>query len=161
MLRARVELVLHGDEAFVREIANATIGNLGGDPLQADYRYRLAAEDSPFAPGVFHEGVVGGHDRRQTVWALVWAALDDWWTTDGWQADFLEGPRNLRLRATLNKEGKLMEIGHGPWRVVRIGDAEWLLLHGAAFRERWSDLDADAARERLLKVIAGKEDQLR
>lgn len=154
MLRVRVELVPHGDEAFVREIANATIGNLGGDPLRADYGYRLAAKDSPFAPGVFHEGVVAGHERRQTVWALVWAALDDWWTTDGWQAGFPEGASSLRLRATLNREGRLMEIGQGRWRVVRIGDAEWLLLHGAAFRERWSDHDSDAAREKLLEVLA-------
>jgi len=157
MLRVRVELVPYGDEAFVREIANATIGKLGGDPLHADYGYRLAAQDSPFAPGVFHEGVVAGHDRRQTVWALVWAALDDWWRTDGWQGAFAEVPRSLRLRATLSRQGKLMEFGHGPWRVVRIGDAEWLLLHGAAFRERWSDHGVDAARERLLTVLAGSE----
>jgi len=157
MLRVRVELVPHGDEAFVREIANATIGNLGGDPLHADYGYRLTAKDSPFAPGVFHESVVAGHDRRQTVWALVWAALDDWWRTDGWQGASAEVPNTLRLRVTLNREGRLMELGHGPRRVVRIGDAEWLLLHGAAFRERWSDHGVDAARERLLTVLAGNE----
>jgi hypothetical protein len=154
MLRIRIELVPHGVEAAAREIAGATIGNLGGTPLHADYRYRLSAEASPYAPAVNHEGVVSGHSRRQTVWALVWAVLDDWWVTDGWQSAFPEVPRSLRLRAMLNREGRLMEFGHGPWRVVRIGDAEWLLLNSAAFRERWSDLDVDAARERLLGVIA-------
>jgi hypothetical protein len=154
MLRVRVELVPYGVEAAAQEIASATIGNLGGDPLRADYRYRLAAEGSPFAEALSHEGVVTGHDRRQTVWALLWAALDDWWTTDGWQSAFPEVPRSLRLRATLNREGRVMELGHGPWRVVRIGDAEWLLLNGAAFREHWSDLNVDAARERLLGVMA-------
>jgi hypothetical protein len=152
--RVRIELVPQGVEAFAREIASATIGNLGGDPLRADYRYRLAAEGSLFAAALAHEGVVAGHVRRQTVWALVWAALDDWWTTDGWQGALPAVPPSLRLRATLNREGRLMEFGHGPWRVVRIGDAEWPLLHGATFRERWSDLDADAARNRLLGAIA-------
>jgi hypothetical protein len=153
MLRVRVELVPLGDEASAREIATATIGNLGGTPLHADYRYRLSAEASPYAPAVNHEGVVSGHSRRQTVWALVWAALEDWWVTDGYRQVAPEEAGKPWLRALLEADGTVLQFSHGPWRLVRVGDADWLLLRGPEAWARWSDLDADAARERLLAVM--------
>lgn len=157
MLRIWVELVPGGMERLGRQIASATIGNIGGDPLHADYRYRLSAEASAFAPAVSHEGVVSGHSRRQTVWALVWAALDDWWMTAGCRQMASEEPGRPWLRAVLEADGRVLEFRRGSWRAVRVGDAGWLLLHGAEARVRWSDLYADAARERPLEVLA-KED---
>lgn len=157
MLRIWVELVPGGIERLGRQIASATVGNIGGDPLHADYRYRLSAEASAFAPAVSHEGFVSGHSRRQTVWALVWAALDDWWVTEGCRQVAPEEPGRPWLRALLEADGRILQFSHGPWRVVRVGDADWLLLHGAEARARWSELDADAARERLLAVMDAGE----
>jgi hypothetical protein len=154
MLRIWVELVPGGMERIGRQIASATIMNLGGDPLHADYRYRLSAEASPYAPAVNHEGVVSGHSRRQSAWALAWAMLDDWWAMDGCKQVAPDWPGRPWLRAVLEADGRVLELSHGPWRAVRVGDADWLLLHGAKARARWSDLDADAARERLLEVTA-------
>jgi hypothetical protein len=83
----------------------------------------------------------------------VRAVLEDWWTTDGWNGGFPEELGKPRLRAVMESDGTILEISHGPWRVIRVEDAEWLLLRGAEERVRWSDLDADAARERLQEVI--------
>lgn len=154
MLRIWVELVPGGLERLGRQVAVATIVNLGGDPLRADYSYRLSANASAYAPALNHEGVVTGHARRQSAWALVRAALDNWWATEGWRQVAAEEPGPPRLRALLEADGTVLEFNHGPWRVVRVGEAEWLLLHGAEARGRWSDLDEDMARERLLAVMA-------
>lgn len=154
MLRVKVELVPQGVEAAAREIARATIGNIGGTPLHADYRYRLSSVPSHYAPGFSREGVVSAHDRWQTPWALVRAVLEDWWTTDGWNGGFPGEEGKPRLRALLESDGTILEISHGPWRVIRVGDADWLLLRGAEERVRWADLAVDAAREKLLEVLA-------
>jgi hypothetical protein len=154
MLRISVELVPAGIESLGRQIASATIGNIGGTPLHADYRYHLASEASPYAPALSHEGVVTGHDRWQSVWALVWAVLDDWWATNGCKQVAPEEPGRPWLRAVLEADGRVLQFSHGPWRVVRVGDTDWLLLRGAEARARWSDLDADAARARLLATMA-------
>jgi hypothetical protein len=154
MLRISVELVPAGIESLGRQIASATIGNIGGTPLHADYRYHLASEASPYAPALSHEGVVTGHDRLQSVWALVWAVLDDWWATNGCKQVAPEEPGRPWLRAVLEADGRVLQFSHGPWRVVRVGDTDWLLLRGAEARARWSDLDADAARARLLATMA-------
>jgi hypothetical protein len=156
MLRISIKLVPAGIESLGRQIASATIGNIGGTPLHADYRYRLASEASPYAPALSHEGVITGHDRWQCVWALVWAALDDWWATTGCKQVAPEEPGRPWLRALLEADGRILQFSHGPWRVVRVGDTDWLLLRGAEARARWSDLDADAARARLLAtMVAG------
>jgi hypothetical protein len=153
MLRVKVELVPQGVETVALEIARATIGNIGGTPLHADYRYRLWSPPSHYAPGFSREGVVSAHDRWQTAWALVRAVLEDWWTTDGWNGGFAEEPGKPRLRAVLESDGTILEISHGPWRVIRVGGNDWLLLRGAEERMRWSDLAVDAAREKLLEVL--------
>lgn len=154
MLRIWVELVPGGMERLGRQIAVATIVNRGGDPLRADYGYRLSALASAYAPAVKHEGVVTGHARRQSAWALVRTALDDWWANEGWRAAAAEVPGPLRLRALLEADGTILELSHGPWRVVRVGEADWLLLHGAEARGRWTEMDAEGAREKLLETIA-------
>lgn len=159
MLRISVELVPVGIESLGRQIASATIGNIGGTPLHADYRYRLASKPSPYAPALSHEGVVTGHDRWQSVWALIWAILDDWRAMDGCKQVAPDRPGKLWVRAVLEADGRVLEFSHGPWRAVRVGDACWLLLHGAKARARWSDLDADAARQRLLAVMAAEDER--
>ncbi|MCI0354301.1 MAG: hypothetical protein L0099_04560 [Acidobacteria bacterium] len=70
MLRVTVELVPFGEEAQKRKIAEAVIYNDGtGTPLVGNY-----------VAGFCESGWIGsveihGHERRQTVWALVHAAL--------------------------------------------------------------------------------------
>jgi hypothetical protein len=85
---------------------------------------------------------------------LVRAVLEDWWTTDGWNGGFPEELGKPRLRAVMESDGTILEISHGPWRVIRVEDAEWLLLRGAEEKVRLSDLADDAARERLLRALA-------
>src|SRR3546814_8887943 len=65
MLRITVELVPFGDETQAREIAVASIGNVGGSADLGDYAYTLSAEASPLAPAVGHNGIIKGYRRHQ------------------------------------------------------------------------------------------------
>src|SRR3546814_20687430 len=60
MLRITVELVPFGDETQAREIAVASIGNVGGSADLGDYAYTPRAEASPLAPAVGHHGTNNG-----------------------------------------------------------------------------------------------------
>ena len=83
MLRIRVELVPAGDESRKRELACAILGNVTNlDPV-SDYQIRAREGDNPVAGTKEWDsrGMIAGHDRRSTVWALVeraarWAAAE-------------------------------------------------------------------------------------
>lgn len=83
MLRIIVELVPGGNEAKKFELAQAIIGNITDLSDVSNYRIcvreganRIAGTDAWEA-----EGVIYGHDRRQSVWRLVARAAV--WAADG------------------------------------------------------------------------------
>lgn len=83
MLRIRVELVPGGNEARKRELGCAVLGNITDlDPI-SDYQIRAREGDNPIAGTKAFDvrGMLTGHDRRSSVWALVvkaaaWAASE-------------------------------------------------------------------------------------
>jgi hypothetical protein len=83
MLRITVELVPGGHEGMKRELARAHVGNLSSLAPKSDYAIYANEGDNPVAGSGRWEsrGMLGGHDRNQTVWALVakvaaWAAAE-------------------------------------------------------------------------------------
>ncbi len=81
MLRILVELVPGGNEARKREIARATLANISALDDVSDYRIDAWEHANPIAgtDAWDADGVIYGHDRRQSVWRLVaraavWAA---------------------------------------------------------------------------------------
>jgi hypothetical protein len=83
MLRIIVELVPGGHESMKRELARAHVGNLSALATRSDYAIYANEGDNPIAGSGRWEsrGMIGGHDREQSVWALVakvavWAAAE-------------------------------------------------------------------------------------
>jgi|NGEPerStandDraft_6_1074524.scaffolds.fasta_scaffold169132_3 hypothetical protein len=82
MLRITIELV-PGGVGRPRELAQAVLGNVSVLNSTSDYQIRAREGDNPIAGTKAWErrGVVAGHDRRQSVWALAakaaaWAAKE-------------------------------------------------------------------------------------
>src|SRR3546814_9575649 len=71
MLRITVELVPFGDETQAREIAVASIGNVGGSADLGDYAYTLSAEASPLAPAVGHNGIIRSEEHTSELQSLM------------------------------------------------------------------------------------------
>lgn len=79
MIRIVVTLVPKGNEAEARELARAELGNLSrlGPPYtHSDYSIWANEGENPLAQtGPWESrGMIGGHDRRGSVWALVASA---------------------------------------------------------------------------------------
>lgn len=79
MIRIVVTLVPKGNEAGTRELARAELGNLAGlgaPYTHSDYSIWANEGENPLALTRPWEsrGMIGGHDRRQSVWALVASA---------------------------------------------------------------------------------------
>lgn len=75
MLRLTVELVPGGREAHKRVLATMTLANVT-DTLTSwldDYAIHAAEDVNPVAQRERWEscGLIAGHDRNQTVWALI------------------------------------------------------------------------------------------
>jgi hypothetical protein len=83
MLRVIVELVPGGREAHKREIASMTLANVTAQAGLDDYAIHAAEGVNAVAQREAWEtrGLIAGHDRQQTVWALIakaaaWASLE-------------------------------------------------------------------------------------
>jgi hypothetical protein len=83
MLRITVELVPAGREHAKRVLATADVANISGLADVSDYAVEVetAGRLEPWQPAWERRGMVAGHDRRQSVWALVakaaaWAAKE-------------------------------------------------------------------------------------
>lgn len=84
MLRITVELVPGGNEARARPLATAEISNVSEGLSQInDYAVDASEVANPLAgtPAWSSRGMIGRHDRRQSVWRLVekvaaWAATE-------------------------------------------------------------------------------------
>jgi hypothetical protein len=82
MLRITVDLV-PGGVGRPRELARAELGNVSDLADRSDYRIAAREGDNPLAERRAWEsrGLIAGHDRNQSVWALVakaaaWAAAE-------------------------------------------------------------------------------------
>jgi len=73
MLRITVELIPGGDEARCRELARAQLGNISDLADTSDYEIIAGEGENKWAGAMpwVASGLIDGHDRRQTVWALV------------------------------------------------------------------------------------------
>jgi hypothetical protein len=83
MLRVIVELVPGGREKLKRELARIQLGNITDLHSVSDYAIFACEDVNPVAQRGRWEsrGLIAGHDRNQTVWALVakaaaWAAAE-------------------------------------------------------------------------------------
>ena len=81
MLRITVELVPGGRERAKRELARATLANVSGLAPKSNYEFEAREGDNQLAGTAAWEssGLIAGHFRHQSVWALVakaavWAA---------------------------------------------------------------------------------------
>ena len=82
MLLIKIEIV-PGGWGRPRELARAVLGNLSSLADVSDYEISAREGDNPLAGrGLWWaKGTIEGHDRNQTVWALVakaaaWAAAE-------------------------------------------------------------------------------------
>jgi hypothetical protein len=81
MLRITVELVPGGREHAKRVLATADVVNVSALADVSDYAVEVETSGrlEPWQPGWERRGMVSGHDRSSSVWALVakvaaWAA---------------------------------------------------------------------------------------
>ena len=84
MLRVLVELVPGGYAPLRRTIATMNIGNVTDLADVSDYKIDAIEAANPLAGTRPRSGtcVVSGHDRRQSVWALIAKAADEITRTD-------------------------------------------------------------------------------
>lgn len=83
MLVIKVELWPGGEEQYKTVVARALIGNISDLADTSDYAVSVSEGQNPIAgtPAWKGRGRIDGHDRRQSVWALVekaasWAAAE-------------------------------------------------------------------------------------
>lgn len=79
MLRVTVELVPGGAEAFRQIIGSMIIGNVAGLAKVSDYVVNVKESANPLtgAGPQDIEFIVQGHDRQQSVWALIKRAITE------------------------------------------------------------------------------------
>ena len=71
MIYVRVELWPYGIKDKARLIGEMTVGNIGGTDEIGDYE--VDAKDNR---GTGFTCVIVGHDRKQSIWALIRKALE-------------------------------------------------------------------------------------
>jgi hypothetical protein len=73
VLRVTVELFPGGLQSQRRTLATMDIGNISGLADRSDYTVHIAEADNSVTGqrGWSSSGTIFGHDRRQSVWALV------------------------------------------------------------------------------------------
>lgn len=71
MIYVRVELWPFGQKEKARVIGEMTVGNIGGTDEVSDYQVK-ATDDR----GTGFKGLIFGHDRNQSIWALLRKALE-------------------------------------------------------------------------------------
>lgn len=86
MIIVTVEIWPQGDEAARRTIATARIANVSGGSaivteqgsVVCDYAFAFEEATSGLVPYPLEtKGLVYHHPRRQSVWRLIWRALDE------------------------------------------------------------------------------------
>jgi hypothetical protein len=78
MIKVTVDLVPGGFEPLRRTIARMSIGNAGGLADRCDYNVQITESENGHAgtgPRIY-ELEVNDHDRRQSVWRLIGAAIE-------------------------------------------------------------------------------------
>ena len=84
MIRVTIELVPGGDESRKVRIAGADIANITALAKLSDYDASMFEDASPITgkPAIVYRHQLSGHNREQSVWALIEKVAAGWVNID-------------------------------------------------------------------------------